>query len=248
MRDLKLTERGSDKKRLERLSVFLPIIFCFICGVLLLCFGETAVKITAYVIAAVMLVLGAWAVLIYIRSSELERIRQSNLAIGLVLVVGGVMLAIYPDYLDEFLPFIWGLALLFGGFQKIQYAFDEKTVKVEKWWIMLILAAVSIVLGGFVLLKPAFLEDSKYLVMGILLVLEAILDLSVYFLLKNALKKMGIDIHSDPQATVQVKADRKPAVQPAAAPEAAAEAAEEAAEEAAPEAAQEDAEETQEEE
>ena len=231
MRNLKLTEQGqAGKKRLEKLSVFLPIIFCFICGVLLLCFGETAVKITAYVIAAVMLVFGAWAVLIYIRSSELERIRQSNLAIGLVLVVGGVMLAIYPDYMDEFLPFVWGLALLFGGFQKIQYAFDEKTVKVEKWWIMLILAAFSIVLGGFVLLKPAFLEESKYLVMGILLVLEAVLDLSVYFLLRNALKKMGIDIHDDSKDTVQAPAAPQPAVQQPAAAEAA-ETAEEAAEE-----------------
>ena len=207
MKSFKLTNRGKvDEQKLDRLSVFGPIIFSFICGVLLIAFRQKAVEITAYVLSAIMIVLGAWAVIIYIRSGELERITQSNLAIGLVLLVGGVMLAINPEYMDEFLPFVWGLSLLFGGFQKIQFAFDEKTVKVEKWWIMLILAGVSIALGIFVLLKPSFMEESKYLIMGILLVLEAILDLTVYLLLRDALKKRGISIHGEAQqAAVQVQ-------------------------------------------
>lgn len=209
MKSLKLNEKGRvDERRLDRMSVFGPIIFSFICGLLLIIFAEKAVHITAYVLAAGMFAFGVWAVIVYIRSSELERITQSNLAIGLVLIAGGIMLAVYPDYMDDFLPFIWGLSLLFGGFRKIQYAFDEKTVKVEKWWIMLIFAAVSIVLGVFVLLKPAFIEQSKYLIMGIMLVLEAVLDLTVYLLLRNALKKQGIDIHgAPPQASVEIPQD-----------------------------------------
>ena len=210
MKSFKLTNQGQvDTQKVDRMSVFRPIIFCFICGVLLIIFGEKAVQITAYALAAGMFGLGVWAVIVYIRSGELERITQSNLAIGLVLIAGGIMLAIYPDYMDDFLPFLWGLSLLFGGFRKIQYAFDEKTVKVEKWWIMLIFAAISIVLGVLVLLKPAFMEQSKFLIMGIVLVLEAVLDLTVYLLLKDALKKMGIYIHGEPQA-----ADQAPAQEP----------------------------------
>jgi len=207
MKSLKLTKQGQvDAQKIDRMSIFGPIIFCFICGVLLIIFGEQAVKITAYALAAGMFGFGVWAVIIYIRSGELERITQSNLAIGLVLIAGGIMLAVYPDYMDDFLPFLWGLSLLFGGFRKIQYAFDEKTVKVEKWWIMLIFAAISIVLGVFVLLKPAFIEQSKYLIMGIMLVLEAVIDLMVYLLLRNALKKQGINIHGDPHAQEEAQA------------------------------------------
>ena len=89
------------------------------------------------------------------------------------------------------------MALLFGGFLKIQYAFDEKSVQVKKWWIMLLFAAFSLIVGIIALLNPAFLGENRNLVIGILLVLEAVLDITVFFLLRHALKKS-----SQPLATV----------------------------------------------
>ena len=222
MKTFKLINRKpKDPQETDKLSMILSVAFCVVCGVLLIVFGEPAVRISAYIAAGVMLILGIWGIIVYLRSGEQERIRQSNMAIGLILVVAGAMLAFNPDYLKEFLPFIWGLALLFGGFQKIQYAFDEKTVKVEKWWIMLIFAAVSIILGIVSLLKPAFLGDSRFLIIGIMLVLEAVLDLTVFLLLRHALKKRGFDVQpahapvqtvaADPAAAKEVPAAEAPA-------------------------------------
>lgn len=170
-------------------SIILPIAFCLVCGVLLIAFGDLALRITAYVLAGVMISWGVWSVFGYIRSNPVHRLTESLLATGLILLVAGTLLAFNPDYLDDLLPFIWGLALLFGGFLKIQYAFDEKTVNVSKWWIMLIFAAFSLIIGILSLLNPEFLGSSRNLVVGILLVVEAALDITVYFLLKHALKK-----------------------------------------------------------
>ena len=121
------------------------------------------------------------------RSKPVQRITESRLATGLILLVAGSLLAFNPNYLEDFLPFIWGLALLFGGFLKIQYAFDEKSVNVKRWWIMLIFAAFSILVGILSLLN--LLGENRNLVIGILLVLEAVLDITVFFLLRHALKK-----------------------------------------------------------
>ena len=190
MKNFRLFSRSKkDPEALTARSMILPIVFCLVCGVLLILFGNLALRITACVLAGVMILCGIWSVAGYIRSSPVRRITESRLATGLILLVAGALLAFNPDYLEDILPFIWGLALLFGGFLKIQYAFDEKTVHIPRWWIMLILAAFSIIIGILSLLNPTFLGESRNLVIGILLVLEAVLDISVFFLLRHALKK-----------------------------------------------------------
>ena len=198
MKNLKLFSRSKkDPDTLTARSMILPILFCLVCGLLLIFFGNLALRITAYVLAGVMILCGVWSIIVYLRSDPVRRITESRLATGLILLVAGSLLAFNPNYLEDILPFIWGLALLFGGFLKIQYAFDEKSVQVKKWWIMLIFAAFSLIVGIIALLNPAFLGENRNLVIGILLVLEAILDITVFFLLRHALKKS-----SQPLATV----------------------------------------------
>ncbi len=217
MKSLKLFRRDkNDPNALNARSMILPILFCLVCGVLLIAFGDLAPRITAYVLAGVMLLCSVWSVITYIRSAPVKRITESRLANGLILLVAGILLAFNPNYLNDSLPFIWGLALLFGGFLKIQYAFDEKTVKVEKWWVMLILAAFSLIIGVISLLNPAFLGESRNLVIGILLVIEAILDITVFFLLKHALKKHTETV---PPATAGVQAAAEEPAETEAVPE-----------------------------
>lgn len=190
MKNLKLFSRSKkDPDTLTARSMILPILFCLVCGLLLIFFGNLALRITAYVLAGVMILCGIWSVIIYLRSDPVRRITESRLATGLILLVAGTLLAFNPNYLEDVLPFIWGLALLFGGFLKIQYAFDRKSLGAEKWWILLILAAFSIILGVISLLNPAFLGDKKELVIGILLTVEAVLDIVVFLLLKRKIRK-----------------------------------------------------------
>ena len=209
----------NDPNALSARAMILPILFCLVCGVLLILFGNLALRITAYVLAGIMIICGIWSVIVYIRSSPIQRMTESRLATGLILLVAGTLLAFNPDYLEDFLPFIWGLALLFGGFLKIQYAFDEKTVNVPRWWIMLIFAAFSLVIGVLSLLNPAFLGENRNLVIGILLVVEAVLDTTVIFLLKHALKKHMTASAAPEPVPAPAGSPAAPEPQPSAPPE-----------------------------
>lgn len=179
-----------DPEALTARSMLMQILFCLVCGLLLILFGNLALRITAYVLAGIMAICGVWNTVSYIRSAPLERITGSKLAIALILLVSGTMLAFNPDYPDKLLPVVWGLALLFGGFLKIQYAFDEKSVHIRKWWIMLIFAAFSLIIGILSLLNPAFMGENRNLIIGILLLVEAALDITVWIMLIHALKKL----------------------------------------------------------
>ncbi|QUA53530.1 HdeD family acid-resistance protein [Aristaeella lactis] len=214
MKNIKLFSRSKkDPDTLTARSMILPIAFCLVCGVLLILFGNLALRITAYVLAGVMILCGIWSIIAYMRSKPVQRITESRLATGLILLVAGSLLAFNPNYLEDFLPFIWGLALLFGGFLKIQYAFDEKSVDVKRWWIMLIFAAFSLIVGILSLLN--LLGENRNLVIGILLVLEAVLDITVFFLLRHALKKSSQPVAAVTQTfESDTPADESPAESP----------------------------------
>ena len=169
-------------------SILLPVMFYLVCGVLLIVLRDQAVTIAAYAFAALMLICGVWQVIVYLRSVPIRRITEARLAIGLILVLGGALLAFSPDILHDLLPVAWGLSLLFGAFLKIQYAFDEMALKIRRWWILLIFAAFSLATGILALLRPDFLGENEKLVIGIMLIVEAILDMTVYFLLSHAMK------------------------------------------------------------
>lgn len=185
------TQSKKDPKKLDFWSLVLPIAFDLVCGLLLIFLGKMALQVTTYVLSGLMIVFAAWLVITYFRSTPIEKITHSYLAGGMALAFTGVLLAFNPNYLESFLPFVWGLALLFGAFLKFQYAFDEKAVNIDKWWIMLIFSAFSLVIGILCLANPAFLGDKRELFIGITLVVEAVLDVVVWLLLSNALKKLN---------------------------------------------------------
>ena len=169
--------------------MLLPIFFCLVSGLLLILLENLTMAVTAYVLAAMLIGYGVWLIIEYIRSTPMVRIIEVKLAVGLILLVTGAMLAFSPESLKELLPYAWGLALLFGGFLKIQYAFDRKSLGAQKWWILLILAAFSLIIGIISLLNPAFLGDKKELVIGIMLTVEAVLDIVVFLLLRRKIRK-----------------------------------------------------------
>lgn len=178
-----------DPKRSEHLSsILLPAVFSLACGLLLILTPDKAIQVTTYIIGILLLVLGGWAVFSYLRIHVMERLNSNRLAFGLISAFIGIMLFIFPDELKNLLPKVWGLALICGAFLKVQYSLDEKSVKVPKWWLMLIFAAFSLIIGALVLL--VFGGDApNYLIIGIMMVSEALLDLYVWFTLYRSLRK-----------------------------------------------------------
>ena len=200
--------KQSEKKpgELDIWSAILPFAFDLICGILLILLGNLALRVTSYALAGVMIITAVYMIIVYVRSEPLMKITELNLAGGLALIVAGGLLAFNPQYLENLLPFIWGIALLFGAFVKVQYAFDEKALKFEKWWIMLILAAFSLVIGILTLVNPAFLGESRNLVIGIMLIVEAVIDLVVFLLFRKALKNLAPAESATPLPEAEQKA------------------------------------------
>ena len=195
------------------------VAFYLIVGVLLILLNELVTNIAAWVLAAGLVLIGGWLLVRYFRSDIEARLAGTDLALGLVLFVGGALLVIYPTDMKEVFPKIWGLSLIFGGFLKCQYAFDERSVKVQKWWIMLIFATVSLAIGVLALLKDKVFGTNQYMVIGIFMIAEAVLDVVTYILLTRGTKRITEARNAAHPAGAQTPAEPAPAPQPLPQPE-----------------------------
>ncbi len=195
MKSLTRQSSAEGKKPADKMSLrfVLPmVLFYLIVGALLIWLKDQVTTIATYVLAVLLMVYGIWLTVRYFRSTVEERVAGKDLAFGLILLLAGIVLAFTPGSLQGILPTIWGLSLVFGGFLKIQYAFDEKVVGVKRWWIMLIFAAVSLIIGTLALLGSRVFSggDSQTLfIIGIFMVGEAVLDFVTYLVISHGMKK-----------------------------------------------------------
>lgn len=192
-------DSNSKIKKLDKMSLHfvLPLVlFYAVIGLLLILLNELVTDVAAWALAGGMVLFGGWFLLRYFRADVQNRLAGADMAMGLVLLLAGILLISSPSDMREVFPKIWGLSLIFGGFLKIQYAFDERSVKVQKWWLMLIFAAVSLAIGILALLNKAVFGDNQHLVIGIFMLAEAVLDLVTYFILSRGMKK-----HTAPSAS-----------------------------------------------
>ncbi len=208
---------SKDPATLNMFSLLVYITFYIVFGILLILLKDVTLSVAAYVIAAALIAGSAFELAVYLRSPAIRRITESRLALAMILFLTGILLAFNPTFIHDVLPIVWGLSLLFGSFLKIQYAFDQKNLNFKKWWILLIFAAFSLLIGILALLRPDFLGESKEVIIGILLVLEAVLDIAVFLIMNSALKK--IPAGSESAAAVPSVPSASPVTVPVPEPE-----------------------------
>ena len=165
------------------------IVFYAICGLLLLLLPAEALAIANYAIAALFGLAGLFNVWRYFMNKSVIGTFGFSLALGLALLCFSVLMFCYPTFLAEILPAIWGISLLIGGFGKIQASADLQRIQDKHWWIMLIGAAFSFVLGILCWANPIYIAETIFMFIGICLLAESVLDLVSYLVIRARMKK-----------------------------------------------------------
>ena len=170
-------------------SMWAAIGFYLICGLLLLLWPDLAMTIANYALAAGLSIIGLVFIISYIRMTALDAVKSMSLAIGLVTLLIGVLLLFNPEILVAALPFLWGLTLLVGGFGKVQIACDLKRIGDSKWWLALVAAMLSLILGVLAVCRPAFIAAVFVQFIGIALIFESALDMAAEIIVGKQLRE-----------------------------------------------------------
>lgn len=168
-------------KIFENPTSLLVCVLEIVVGILLLInpMGFTAGILIA---AAIVLIgLGIWQCIGYIRQDPVSAAVGHKLFFGLCLILLGIVgiwkanwfVTTFPTVLTT----LYGVAIALSGIQKIQWTTDSLRLKTGKWLLPAVSALASMLCAAIILVNPFETILVLWQVAGIVLILEAVLDL-----------------------------------------------------------------------
>ena len=158
--------------------IVLSALYC-VFGVLLIAVPDFSMKLLGILVGCMMIGFGAVKLMGYF-SRDLYRLAfQFDLAYGILLIVLGLIVLVRPVQLVSFFCLVLGICILADGLFKIQIAVDARRFGIPQWWLVLALAVLTGVIGLLLVLRPTEGARALVMLMGVSLLLDGALNLSV---------------------------------------------------------------------
>lgn len=172
-----------------RTSGALTAILSLLYGIVLIIWAEAVANLICYAVGAAVIILGIVFVIQYIRKDIHNAFYQRELVIGIMAIVIGILIIANVEIIQSIIPVILGFFVLFSGIGKLQNSFDLMRIGQKNWWVLLIFAGLNLVLALILLLKPTWVNDLLFVLIGVGLVYSGISDLVTTFVVANHAKK-----------------------------------------------------------
>ena len=158
--------------------IIMSALFCMI-GLVLILVPETAFTWLGRLLGISIIVFGGIKLVGYFSRDLFRLAFQYDFAFGILLVVLGILTLSHPNETMGFLSVILGIPVLADGLFKIQIALDSRRFGIRRWWLILILAALTCGVGIVLVFRPAVGILVMTMFMGVSLLLDGILNLCV---------------------------------------------------------------------
>ena len=157
-------------------TILISVLFCMT-GILLIALPKETAPLIGIVIGATMILFGI-VKLIGFFSKDLFRLAfQFDLEFGILMIVLGGAVVLHPQDLMRFLAVVFGIAVLAEGLFKIRIARDSKRFGIKSWWLILLLAVITGIAGGSLIVDSALGSEAVSILIGISLLFEGVLNL-----------------------------------------------------------------------
>ena len=156
-------------------------------GIFLIIFPEKSADIVCICTGAILGIWGLVRLIAYFASGKVESFGSFGLVQGAALLGIGILFVINPGILKTFLTAALGIILIVSGVMKLQYAVDLLRLKAKFWYLSLLGAVISITLGAVVFFNPFSTAKWLMIFIGIALVVNALWDIVSVIALTKAI-------------------------------------------------------------
>ena len=147
-----------------------------IMGIALIASPDGMSKILGIVVGLIAMALGAFVMTEYFRYQRLSSILASELFSGGILILIGFICIIKNSELLAYAPIIFAVMIIASGVMKMQTAINTQVLGFDNWWIMVMLALVSVAATVLVIVRPALIDNRFMIFTGIFFIYEAASD------------------------------------------------------------------------
>ena len=174
-----------------------------ILGVILLVWPESSMITLSKLIGLVLTVTGAGMVILYFWNHDGMLTSFFQLIFGVIIGAVGLWICFEPAQLVELIPTIFGIIVLINGLSDLSQTLTLGKQKYDRWWISLIIAVATLLLGFVLLFKPFGIAKFITRVIGLVLIFNGVSDLWVISRISYEVKNARADAEAiDAEAVV----------------------------------------------
>ena len=176
-----------------KVSYIIMSVLIFVLGVTLMVFPALPKIIICRVVGAFLCAYGIIKLIGYFSNDLYSLAFQFDLAYGLLIIVLGAVMIIFTENFVTALGFILGIVVLADALFKIQSSIDAKKFGLKKWWLIALVAIVTVLAGAFLVIDPITAVDAATYLSGIALALEGVMNFVVAVSAIKIIKAQSVD-------------------------------------------------------
>lgn len=164
---------------------YISAIMIAVLGGIMIAFPTAVMDFICYVIAAVLIALGIIKLVAYATKDIKKAVYGHDLAIGIMLIVCGLMFIIKANVIQSLVPMIMGLIIVANGIIKFQHAINLIRFKSSSSTFVLIISLMSIAIGAVLLFIPSEVNKLITIIIGIGFMTSGITDVVTYIVMSR---------------------------------------------------------------
>lgn len=173
--------------------ILVSIIFCAV-GIAMILSPAPSVTVIGNFFGISMLAFGCVKLVGYFSKDLFRLAFQYDLEFGILLLILGVITLIKPGNVMNFICISLGICILTDSLFKVKIALEARGFGVRAWWLTLALSILAGIAGLLLVLRPAEAMQAMMILLGISLLAEGILNLSVAISLVKIVKNQMPDV------------------------------------------------------
>lgn len=170
--------------------ILVSIIFCAV-GIAMILSPAPSVTVIGNFFGISMLAFGCVKLVGYFSKDLFRLAFQYDLEFGILLLILGVITLIKPGNVMNFICISLGICILTDSLFKVKIALEARGFGVRAWWLTLALSILAGIAGLLLVLRPA---EAMMILLGISLLAEGILNLSVAISLVKIVRNQMPDV------------------------------------------------------
>ncbi len=189
--------KGSDPMRdyirNMKVSYLLAAILYVALGLVLLVWPTLTKDIICLIFGLLLVAYGLITIISFlVHDSRLGAFRF-ELVLGVVATAAGILFLVRPEFVTAIIPVVLGVYIIIDSLLNLKRALDLREMLYERWWVVVLLSAVSAVLGVLIVLRPGLTADALIMLIGAVFIYTGLSDLWGLFVLNRATKAFRKD-------------------------------------------------------
>lgn len=152
-------------------------VFCILFGATLVVWPDVSSKIVCIGLGAVLALSGIVNLITFFAQRDGSLLSQINLLAGIILTVLGGWVIFNPDVLIKIIPVVIGVVVAVHGVHNLLQALELFRNKYSKWWVALLLGALTVGLGILLICNPFEAVSTVVVLIGVFLIYDGVSDI-----------------------------------------------------------------------